>query len=75
MRIQVPLVVEMTDEQVAQYAAERGLAAEGKSGLPRARDVVKDVQSYVLTLVQDSAEFGETGDGNGTRGADVSIKR
>lgn len=71
MRIQVPLVVEMTDEQVSQYAAERGLEAEG--GHPRARVVVADVQSYVLAMVQDSASFGE--DGNGTRGADVSIKR
>ncbi len=40
-----------------------------------AREVVEDVQRYVLTCVQDSAAFGETGDGNDTRGAGVSIKR
>jgi hypothetical protein len=29
----------------------------------------------VLTCVQDSAVFGEIGDGDGTRGATVGIKR
>ncbi len=73
MRIQVPLVIEMTDEQVRQYADEFGLPAKG--GRLYAREVVEDVQRYVLTCVQDSAAFGETGDGNDTRGAGVSIKR
>ena len=40
-----------------------------------AKDIVEDVRSYVLTCVQDSAALGEAGDGKGTRGADVSIKR
>lgn len=71
MRIQVPLVIEMTDEQVRQYANEYGLPAQG--GRLYAREVVEDVQRYVLSCIQDSAAFGETG--NGTRGADVSIKR
>jgi hypothetical protein len=68
MRIQIPLVIEMTDEQVADYAREYGLS------LPvRAKDIVDDVRSYVLTAVQDSPAFGEIG--NGTRAAEVSIKR
>jgi hypothetical protein len=73
MRIAIPLVIDMTDEQVEQYAAEYGLPAS--NGKVRARDVVDDVRSYVLTCVQDSAAFGETGTGDGTRGADVTIKR
>jgi hypothetical protein len=73
VRIAITLVIEMTDEQVRQYADEYGLPASG--GRLYAREVVEDVQSYVLTCVQDSAAFGETGDGNGTRGADVSLKR
>lgn len=72
MRIPVTLVIEMSDEQVGQYANERGLPAGG--GRLYAREVVENVRSYVLTCVQDSPVLGETGDGNGTRGADVSIK-
>ena len=71
MRIQVPLVIDMTDEQVKQYADEYGLPALG--GKLYAREIVANVQSYVLTCIQDSVAFGETGDG--TRGAAVSIKR
>lgn len=70
MRIQVPLVIEMSDEQVQQYANEYGLPAQG--GRLYAREVVEDVQSLVLTLIQDSATFGD--DGNGAR-ATVSIRR
>ncbi len=73
MRIAVTLVIDMTDEQVKQYADEYGLPAKG--GTLYAREVVEDVRSYVLTCIQDSAAFGETGDGNGTRGAEVTIKR
>ena len=62
MRIQVPLVIEMTDEQVKQYAAEYGLPAQG--GQLYAREVVQNIRSYVLACVQDSAAFGS-----------VSIKR
>ena len=73
MRIAVTLVIDMTDEQVQQYADEYGLPAKG--GRLYTREVVEDVQRYVLTSVQDSPAFGETGDGNGTRGATVDIKR
>lgn len=73
MRIQVPIVIEMTEQQVQQYANEYGLPAAG--GKLYAREVVEHVQSYVLTRIQDSAAFGESGDGNGTRGAEVTIKR
>jgi hypothetical protein len=75
MRIAIPLVIEMTDEQVEQYAAEYGLPLPVSDGKVRARDVVDDVRSYVLTCIQDSTAFGETGVGDGTRGADVAIKR
>jgi hypothetical protein len=73
MRIQVPLVIDMTDEQVSRYAAEYGLPEGG--GKLRARDVVEHVQRRALTCVQDSEAFGETGDGHGTRSADVNLKR
>lgn len=73
MRIQIPIVVDMTDEQVQAYALEYGLPKDG--GKLMTREVVDDVRSHVLTLVQDCAAFGEIGDGKGTRGADVSIKR
>lgn len=65
MKIQVPVVVEMTDEQVAMYAAGYGLPRSG--GRLYAREVVEDVQAHVLNLVQESAAFA--GDG-----ATVSIK-
>ena len=65
IRIQVPLVIEMTAEQVQAYAAAYGLG--DSSGQVRAREIVEDVQSYVLTAIQESATFGETG-------ATVSIK-
>lgn len=71
MRIQVPLVIEMTDEQVKQYASEFGLPAQG--GTLYAREVVEHVRGRVLASVQDSVAFGETGDG--TRRAGISIKR
>jgi hypothetical protein len=73
MRIHVPLVIEMTGEQLAAYASEYGLPRHG--GRLTAKEVVDDVQGYVLTCVQESAAFCEIGDSEGTRGADVSIKR
>jgi hypothetical protein len=73
MRIAVTLVIDMTDDQVKAYADGYGLPRDG--GRLYAREVVEDVRSYVLTAVQDSPAFGEIGDGDGTRGADVSIKR
>lgn len=57
IRIQVPLVIEMTAEQAQAYADEYGLG-DG-SGKVRAREIVEDVQSYVLTCIQDSAAFGD----------------
>lgn len=69
MRIQIPLVIEMSDAQVRQYAVEYGLPHH--DGPLRAKDIVEDVQAYVLTAIQDSAAFGECA---GIRGADVSIK-
>lgn len=72
MRIVVPVVIDMTDAQVADYAAEYGLPRKG--GRLMAKELVEDVRSYVLGCVQESAAFGEVGDGRGTRGADVSLK-
>jgi hypothetical protein len=73
IKIQIPIVIEMSDQQVEDYAREYGLPRQG--GELRAKEVVDDVRTYVLTAVQDSAAFGETGDGKGTRGAEVSIRR
>ncbi len=61
MRIMIPLVVEMTDEQVADYAAGEGLPHDG--GKLMARHVVEDLRRNVLHIVQESFA------------ADVSIKR
>lgn len=72
MRIAVTVVIEMTDEQVKDYADEYGVPRNG--GRLYAREVVEDVRGYVLTAVQDSPAFGEIGDGKGTRGADVTVK-
>jgi hypothetical protein len=74
MRIPVTIVVDMTDAQVEAYADEYGLP-RNDAGKVMARTIAQDVRSYVLTTVQESAAFGEIGDGNGTRAADVSIKR
>ncbi len=73
MRIAVTVVIDMNDEQEAAYAEENGLPRSG--GRVYARDVVEHVRSCVLGLVRDSPAFGETGDGAGTRGADVALKR
>lgn len=74
MRIQIPIVIDLTDSQVEQYADDYGLP-RNSAGKVMAKDMVDDVRRYVLTAIQDSAAFGEVGDGKGTRGADVSIKR
>jgi hypothetical protein len=71
MQIKVPVIIEMTDEQVADYARTYGLPADG--GKLYTREVVEDVRAYVLGCVQESAAFGETGTGDG--GASVSIGR
>jgi hypothetical protein len=65
MRILVPLVIEMTDEQVKEYVAECGLPHH--DGPLRAKDIVEHVRGSVLYGIQEMADFG-----NG--GADVSIK-
>lgn len=72
MRIVVPVVVEMTDEQVGWYAENYGLQRVNVR-VP-AKDVVADVREYVLSCVQESAAFGEIGQGDGARGADVSLR-
>jgi hypothetical protein len=66
MRIQVPLVIEMTDEQVKEYAGFAGLPHHG--GPLRAKDVVDDVREHVLASVQALDDLCSVG-------ADVSIKR
>lgn len=71
IRVQIPLVVEMDEAQVAAYAKEYGLPHH--DGPLRTKDIVDDVQASVLSCVQDSAAFGSAGRG-GSRGADVSIK-
>lgn len=55
MRVQIPLVVEFDDEQVQAYAEVNGLPYD--DGPLRAKDIVNDVQRYVLTGVQDLADF------------------
>ena len=67
MRIPITLVIEMTEQQVENYADEYGLPRNG-AGTVMAKDIVDDVRSYVLTEIQGSAAFGEGC-------ADVSIKR
>lgn len=65
MRIVVPVVIEMSDTQVEDYAQANGLPSAGsRLYVPH---VVEDVRSYVLTCIQDSAGLGEGA-------ADVSLK-
>ena len=67
MRIAITLVIEMTDEQVEQYADAYGLPRR-ENGKVYARDVVEDVRSMVHNTIQESPVLGEVG-------ADVTIKR
>lgn len=75
MRIQVPIVVEMTAQQVAGWAADGGLP-----GPVRAKDMVVSVQQFVVETV-DRAFVAEAiarafAGGPGDLGApEVSIKR
>jgi hypothetical protein len=55
--VSVTVRIEMTGDQVAAYASEHGLPREG--GPLRARHIVEDVRSYVLTAIHGSAAFGE----------------
>ena len=73
IRIPVTLVIDMDDAQVENYADDNGLDRD-VGGKVRAKTMVDDVRSYVLTAVQDSAAFGEIGLGDGTRGATVTLK-
>jgi hypothetical protein len=61
MRIAVTLVIEMTDQQAADYAEYARIST-------RAKDVVADVRSFAAAAV--TLAF-ETGAGSG---ADVSIR-
>ena len=65
MRIMIPVVVEMSDEQVADDAAEYGLPRQG--GRLYARQVVEDVREYVISSLRECPAFYEGR-------ADVSIK-
>ena len=58
--VQIPIVVSFTDEQEREWAADNGLPFP-----VRAKDVVDNVQSYVLLHLQGST-LGQF--------ADVSIK-
>lgn len=51
MKTVVSLVIDMTDEQIADYAAEHQIPVQA-NGRPRMKDIVEDVQSHVLALVQ-----------------------
>jgi hypothetical protein len=62
MRIQIPIVVEMTDDQVREYADEYTLNDTSF------KTIREDVRSYVLTCIQNSPAFAEID-------ADVTIKR
>lgn len=64
MRIPVTLVIELTDEQVEQWADDEGLDRNA-AGKVIAKDMVENVRSYVLTETQ----------GLLTGYADVNLKR
>ena len=65
IRIPVTVIVEMDDDQQAEYVANTGLPFH--EGPLRAKDVVESVRSYILTRIVESDDFA--------RGAaSVSIK-
>jgi hypothetical protein len=64
MRVQIPLVVEMTEEQARRWAEEHGLGE--RDGRLYARDVVDSVRAAILEDAQDGKLNGR---------ADVSIRR
>lgn len=67
MRIAVTVIIEMSDAQIAAYAEEYGIPQQ-PTGHHRAKDIVDDVRSQVLTGISGSTAFGDGA-------ADVSIKR
>lgn len=64
IRIPVTVVIEMDDDQQAEYVANVGLPFH--DGPLRAKDVVESVRSYVLTRIAESDDLA--------RVASVSIK-
>lgn len=60
IRIQIPLVIEMDDEQVKEYVRDNNLP--NHDGPLRAKDIVEDVRRYVQYSIQ------------GLIDADVTIK-
>jgi hypothetical protein len=64
MRVQLPLVAEMTDEQTRQWAKEHDIPEVG--GHLYARDVVDSLQAVVPDEVRGRQQNGQ---------ADVSIRR
>lgn len=67
MRIMIPLVIEMSDEQVSAYGVKTGLGNK-----PRAKDMVDRVRANTLAAVSEYPLFAALP--NGSKGADVSIK-
>jgi hypothetical protein len=65
IRIPVTVVIEMDDDQQAEYVATAGLPYH--DGPLRAKDVVESVRSYILTRISESADLGDGA-------ASVSIK-
>ncbi len=53
MRVQIPLVIEMSDDQVAAYGLEFGLPHDGTTKL-MAKHVVDHVRESVLANTQGS---------------------
>jgi hypothetical protein len=66
IRIPVTVVVEMDDEQQAEFVRHAALDAP-----VRAKDIVREVRARALGAVADAPGFGIFA---GTRGAEVSIK-
>jgi hypothetical protein len=66
MRVVIPVVIDMTDAQVQDYADEYGLPLSN-GGKPYAREVVADVRAYVLNSLQQCPAFYEGR-------ADISIR-
>jgi len=65
IRVQVPLVVEMTAEQVTEWAADHGLSLS--PGRTPVKAIVDDVQRHLLNLARGDYGLGS--------GASVTLKR
>jgi hypothetical protein len=59
IRIPVPLVIELTDDQEAVYCEEYGLVRDGV--MPLAREVAESVRAAVLAQLQHGPVFCESG--------------